>query len=296
MDQFESEKVINKIPKFKEYALSVSRWIHDKILEGGRPVRLVADFFHGSWLGHPLHPVLTDFVIGAWVMGAILDFFAAMNGSRKTEQAADRLIGLGVAGAVPTAIAGLTDYTTVPRRAASTGALHGLLNTVGLGIMLVSLGARKKGRRGSGIFLSSMGIGLMTVSAWLGGELTFRYSVGVNRSSRPKGPSDWTPVIGADELLEQEPRRVEFEGTPILLYRYNGAVYAIGAVCGHDGGPLDEGRFEGYCVECPWHQSVYDLRDGRVVHGPTAYSKPSYDTRESGGMVEIKLRGAQQEG
>jgi nitrite reductase/ring-hydroxylating ferredoxin subunit/uncharacterized membrane protein len=257
-------------------------------------VRRIADFFHGSWLGHPLHPVLTDFVIGAWVMGAILDFFAALNGSSKTEQAADNLIGLGAAGAIPTAIAGLTDYTTIPRRAVSTGALHGLINTLGLGIMLFSLLERKKGRRGPGIFLSSLGLGLMTVSAWLGGELTFRYSVGVNRSSRPDGPKKYTPVIGNEELPDQEPRRVEFEGTPILLYRYDGSIYAIGAVCGHDGGPLDEGRFEGYCVECPWHQSVYDLRDGRVVHGPTAYAKPSYDTRVRNGMVEIRLRNAQQ--
>jgi nitrite reductase/ring-hydroxylating ferredoxin subunit/uncharacterized membrane protein len=294
MDQFESEKIINSIPNFKGYSLSVSRGIHDKILEGGRPVRRIADFFHGSWLGHPLHPVLTDFVIGAWVMGAILDFFAALNGSSKTEQAADNLIGLGAAGAIPTAIAGLTDYTTIPRRAVSTGALHGLINTLGLGIMLFSLRERKKGRRGPGIFLSSLGLGLMTVSAWLGGELTFRYSVGVNRSSRPDGPKKYTPVIGNEELPDQEPRRVEFEGTPILLYRYDGSIYAIGAVCGHDGGPLDEGRFEGYCVECPWHQSVYDLRDGRVVHGPTAYAKPSYDTRVRNGMVEIRLRNAQQ--
>ena len=136
---------------------------------------------------------------------------------------------------------------------------------------------------------------MMTVSAWLGGELTYRHSVGVNRSSRPDGPKEWTPVIEDAELPEQQPRRVEFEGSPILLYRYNGSVYAIGSVCGHDGGPLDQGRFDGYCVECPWHQSVYDLRDGRVVHGPTAYAKPSYDTRVIDGRVEIKLRGVGQE-
>jgi nitrite reductase/ring-hydroxylating ferredoxin subunit/uncharacterized membrane protein len=295
MDQFESEKIINQIPNFREYSQTVSRGIHEKKLEAGTPVRRIADFFHGTWIGHPLHPVLTDVVIGAWGMGAVLDFFSVLNRSRKTEEAADRLIGLGAAAAVPTAIAGLTDYTTIPRRAFSTGAMHGLMNVIGLGIYLLSLRERKRRRRGAGIFLSSLGLGMLTVSAWLGGELTYRYSVGINRSSRPSEPEDWTSVVSDGELREQEPLRIESEatgGTPVLLYRYNGEVYAIGAVCGHDGGPLDEGRFEGYCVECPWHQSVYDLRDGRVVHGPSTYAKPSYDTRVQDGMIEIKLRRA----
>jgi nitrite reductase/ring-hydroxylating ferredoxin subunit/uncharacterized membrane protein len=293
MDQFEAEKMISTIPEFKDYSLSISRGIQNLILDGGRPVRRVADFFHGSWLGHPLHPVLTDFVIGAWVMGGILDLLGALKGSHKTEQASEILIGLGAAGAVPTAIAGLTDYTTIPRRAASTGALHGLINTLGLGIMLFSLRERRKGRRSQGIFLSSVGLGLITVSAWLGGELTFRYSVGVNHSSRPDGPKKYTAVMDDEELPDQQPRRVDFEGTPVLLYRYDGSLYAIGAVCGHDGGPLEEGRFENYCVECPWHQSVYDLRDGRVVHGPTTYAEPSYDTRVRSGKIEIRLKRAQ---
>ena len=129
--------------------------------------------------------------------------------------------------------------------------MHGLMNTLGLGIYLISLRERRNNRRGPGVFLSSLGLGLMTVSAWLGDELT---------------------------------------------YRYNGGIYAIGAICGHDGGRLERGRFEGYCAECPWHQSAYDLRDGRVVHGPTAYAKPSYDTRVKDGMVEIRLRSGQQGG
>jgi nitrite reductase/ring-hydroxylating ferredoxin subunit/uncharacterized membrane protein len=253
----------------------------------------LADFLHGSWLGHPLHPVLTDFVIGAWVMGGILDVVAALNGSHSAARAADRLTTLGTVGAVPTALAGLADYTTIPRRALSTGAVHGLINTIGLGMYLFSLRDRQNGQRGRGVFISSMALGMLTLSAWLGGELTFRYGVGVNKSRFPAGLESWTPVLNEADLNEQEPRRVEHEGTPVLLYRYGGTVYAMGAVCGHDGAPLEEGRFEGLCVECPWHQSVYDLRDGRVVHGPTTYAEPSYATRIQNGQIEIKLRNEQ---
>ena len=84
------------------------------------------------------------------------------------------------------------------------------------------------------------------------------------------------------------PRRVEVEGSPVLLYRYQGRVYAIGAACGHDGGALEEGTFEGYCVTCPLHQSVYDLRDGSVVHGPTTYAEPQYEVRVQQGTLEVR--------
>ena len=79
-------------------------------------------------------------------------------------------------------------------------------------------------------------------------------------------------------------------GAPVLVYRYRGQVFAMGAVCGHEGGPLEEGSFEGYCVTCPWHQSVYDLRDGSVVHGPTTYAEPIYETRTLGGRIEVRVR------
>jgi nitrite reductase/ring-hydroxylating ferredoxin subunit len=94
--------------------------------------------------------------------------------------------------------------------------------------------------------------------------------------------------MAENELHEQEPRRVEVVGSPVLLYRYGGTIYATAAVCGHAGGPLEQGQFDEYCVQCPWHDSVYDLRDGSIVHGPTTYTLPKYAARIQNGQVEIR--------
>jgi nitrite reductase/ring-hydroxylating ferredoxin subunit len=76
----------------------------------------------------------------------------------------------------------------------------------------------------------------------------------------------------------------------VLLYRYGGTVYAISAVCSHAGGPLEEGQFDGFCVQCPWHDSVYDLRDGSVVHGPATFNQPAYRARIYNGQIEIRAK------
>ena len=96
------------------------------------------------------------------------------------------------------------------------------------------------------------------------------------------------PVVG--DLAEGRRRRVELEGKAVLLYRHEGEVQAIGAVCSHQGGPLDEGEFDGNCVTCPWHQSVFDLRDGAVVHGPATYPQTAFEVRERGGRIEVRAK------
>lgn len=290
MDELSPEVYLRKIPKLDETAFSLSRSIHDAILSGGNPVRRFVDLLHGTWLGHPLHPVLTDVTIGAWLFGSFLDLMASMTRSRNIERAADSLITLGVASAVPTAMAGIADYTTVPKKAIATTATHGLLNLAALLIYSLSLINRKTGNRSLGKFFSGLGLGGILFSAWLGGEIVFKYNIGANKTPLPKGPEDWTPVYDETQLAESQAVRIDVEGSPVLLYRYGGTVFATGAVCGHEGAPLEEGRFDGYCVECPWHQSVYDLRNGGVVHGPTTYALPSYAARISGGQIEIRLR------
>jgi nitrite reductase/ring-hydroxylating ferredoxin subunit/uncharacterized membrane protein len=290
LTKFEASEILDQVPKYKEYSHSVSRGLHDEILKAGTPVRRLVDYLHGVWLGHPLHPVLTDVVIGAWGLAGFFDLLASLKiGARSSEQAADRLTALGTAAAVPTALSGLADFTTISPRAMTTGATHGIMNLAGFGLYLLSMISRRNGDRKRGVFLSSFALGMLTVSAWLGGELVYRYQVGVNKSRRAKSPENWIDVMDEAALEEQQPMRVELEGSPVLLYRYGGTVYAIGAVCGHDGGPLEEGRFEGLCVECPWHQSVYDLRDGNVVHGPSTYAVSNYASRIQDGKVQLKL-------
>jgi nitrite reductase/ring-hydroxylating ferredoxin subunit len=97
-------------------------------------------------------------------------------------------------------------------------------------------------------------------------------------------------ILDSEDLRADKPRVVEYDEQKVLLYRHEGEIYAMGAVCAHEEGPLEEGKFQGCQVECPIHQSVYDLRTGRVVHGPATYAIPSFETRVYEGKIEIRLR------
>ncbi len=98
--------------------------------------RQLKDFLHGTWLGHPLHPALTDVPIGAWACMALLDTVGQ-------EDAADATLAIGILGALPTALAGAVDWTETGGSVRRTGLVHGLLNTVALGCFVGSLAARR---------------------------------------------------------------------------------------------------------------------------------------------------------
>lgn len=273
----------------KQNGLSLAQALHTAVLRGGQRARALADLFHGTPLGHPLHPILTDIPIGAWSLAALCDLIATLRDPPEADRAADMLISTGVVAAVPTAMAGAIDYSTVPRPAASVGALHGMLNTGALVLYLLSLRERHRGRRSRGRRLAAVAYAIVGASAALGGDLVYRHRVGVNHSEQATGPREWTPVLAADDLPQQTPVRVAVEGSPVLLYRQGEQVRAVGAVCSHAGGPLEEGQFENGCVQCPWHDSVFDLRDGRVVHGPATVPQPAYAARLREGNVEVRF-------
>jgi nitrite reductase/ring-hydroxylating ferredoxin subunit/uncharacterized membrane protein len=287
MVSFEPEKLFTLIPDFEKGSQTAARAIHNAAL-GNKGVRKLADAFHGTWLGHPLHPALTDFVIGAWAMGSVLDGVGLIHRSRRCEKAADFLILLGNALSLPTAIAGLADFSTAPKRSMATGGAHALLNVGGLALNLVSSLHRRAGRRRSGRCLSATASGALFVSAWLGGKLVYQQKVGINKMPQAKAIDDWKAAMPEADLIEGAAKRAEVQGNPILLHRSGSQIHAIGSVCGHEGGPLEQGHIEGPHVTCPWHQSVFNLRDGRVIHGPSTYPEPSYDTRIQNGSIEVK--------
>jgi nitrite reductase/ring-hydroxylating ferredoxin subunit/uncharacterized membrane protein len=285
----EVEQIIKRVPGLEQAGAQLTSTIHNAVLQGGSLTRAIADALHGTWFGHPLHPALTDIPIGAWALAAGFDAYAGLGGGRQAERTADTLIAIGVAAAVPTALAGLADYSAIEEDAIAIGAAHALLNSAGLGLYLLSMWARAHDRRGLGVLLSTTALGMVGASAGLGGDLIYRRLVGVNHAPPASAPIDWTAVLPLTEIAEYEARRVEIDGAPVLVYRDVEAVYAIGAVCSHAGGPLEQGTIDGACVECPWHQSVFDMRDGHVVHGPATLGQPSYLARIRAGQIEIRL-------
>lgn len=285
----EVDHSLDRLSGVGEAGMDVAGTVHDAVVRGGERARDAADVLHGTWLGHPLHPALTDLTIGAWTFGAVFDAIGAVQGSEAARQAGDRLAALGTAAAVPTALSGMADYSAVDEPASTTATLHGLMNAANLGLYALSLRDRRTGDRGRGLFYSAVALASTAVSAWLGGHLVYRERVGVDHSEDFTGPEDWQPVLAAAELPPREPRRVEVDGKGVLLYRDDEGVHALGSVCSHAGGPLEDGGFHDACVQCPWHDSVFDVRDGSVVHGPATHPQPVFDTRVRDGRIEIRL-------
>lgn len=123
---------------------------------------------HGTWLGHAVHPLMTDLPIGSWVSANILDLV----GGKQSQPAAARLMTIGVAAAVPTAVTGLAEWGVAGQREQRVGLVHAGANTVALTLYLSSLRARRKGDHRRGVLLGFAGTAVAGVSGYLGGHLT----------------------------------------------------------------------------------------------------------------------------
>ncbi len=280
----------NPVRAIGQAGTEISQAIHDAVLAGGEPVRTLLDVLHGTWLGHPLHPVLTEVTIGAWTLGALVDAIGAARGSRTARRTGDRLTAIGTASALPTALAGLADWTTFPEWAENPATLHAIGNLAAVGLYLLSIRDRRAGHRTRALAMSGVALVLSAVSGWLGGEMVYRHRVGVNQADHFKDVHKWTTVCDLAHVPKRGVRCVAVDGKGVLLSRDGDRVCAIGAKCSHAGGPLGEGRVSGNTVECPWHNSVFDLRDGSVVHGPATQAQPPFDVRVVDSKVQIKVR------
>ena len=260
---------------------------------GGVAGRAVKNFLHGTWLGHPLHPVLTDVPIGAWTTALVFDTLDAGSTGWPWQQTArrraDDAIVVGIVGAVGAALAGLTDWQHTDGKARRTGLAHAALNTLALGLYPGSLVMRKRGARGAGRSLALAGLGVMGASAWLGGRLVYRERIGIDHAQREE-PEGFARALREAELREGQPVRAEVNGLRVVLVRRAGRVYAPGERCSHLGGPLAEGEVRDEAIVCPWHGSRFALEDGRVLDGPATMPQPCFETRVRDGFVEVRRR------
>jgi nitrite reductase/ring-hydroxylating ferredoxin subunit/uncharacterized membrane protein len=247
---------------------------------------VLKDILSGTWLGHPAHPPLTDVVIGAWTSALALDLV----GGDQTDKAAERLIGIGILAAVPTALTGASDWADVRGGDRRVGTVHALGNTTALLLHALSWLSRRRGHRTRGVALSAVGYGVATFSAWLGGHLTFGRGVGVNQTAFESAPEDWTPVLHASALEEREPRRAEANGVGVLLVRDGEWIHAIADRCSHRGCSLAEGELVGDAVRCRCHGSTFRLEDGSVVKGPATAPQPVFDARQDDGTIQVRAR------
>ncbi len=245
----------------------------------------VKDALSGRWMTHPLHPMLTDLPIGFWTSSFTLDLV----GGKRGRPAADRLLGIGLLCALPTAASGLSDWSDTLGEERRIGLVHAMANSAALVLYSWSWLARKRGRRGRGVVLGFLGAGAATAGGYLGGHLVYRQGVGTDRNAWKHGGEEWVDVADDLRLADGEPLVVKAGDDDVLLARTAGVVAAISNVCGHAGGPLDEGAFDDAgCVTCPWHGSVFRVADGHVVQGPATGHQPRYEVRARGGRLSVR--------
>lgn len=243
------------------------------------PSPTMRDLLHGVWFGHPLHPALIVVPLGSWVSATVLDL---LPGRR---DAAQTLTGFGVLAALPTAAAGLADWTDLEARQKRTGLVHAAVNTVALGLQYASWRARRQDRQARGVAYALSALSLSGVSAYLGGHLSYSQAAGANHAEdAPRVlPAEWTRLCALAELPEGKPTRVDLDGVPVFALRRGDRVDALYDLCAHQAGPLSEGELSGsgddLCISCPWHGSVFRVADGQVRQGPSNYPQPVVQIR-----------------
>lgn len=257
----------------------------------------VANFLHGTWLGHPLHPVLTDVPLGAWTVALVLDGLDMVgHGTDRFARTARAAVGLGIVGGVGAAAAGLTDWQHSQDRARRTGMVHGALNTAALGLFTSSWVARRRGQHGVGRLSAAAGYALTVASSYLGGSLVYRHRLGVDHSEQPELVGDglrlreFTAVARLEDLTESNPRRFVADEVPVVLVRRGDVVYAVGERCPHLGAPMAEGWLYRNGLVCPWHGSRFDLAQGDVRRGPATAPLPCFDVQVHDGHVKVRRR------
>ncbi len=91
--------------------------------------------------------------------------------------------------------------------------------------------------------------------------------------------TNFVKVATLGEIAPGERKLIDFDEVTVALFNVDGSYYCIRDVCTHDGGPVAEGKLEGYAIECPRHGALFDIRDGRVLSMPAVVPVPTYEVK-----------------
>lgn len=283
------------VPPFAERFSDGFQGVLQKMLGTQKPSpRRLKSFLNGTWLGHPLHPAITDVPITAWVLTAIFDIIWLISRSSWSALGAFVTVIVGLIAALGAATTGLVDWSDTYGSERRIGLNHAIFNVIAVILYLVSFVLRLIAGPDDTIIAIVLGLlGLVSVSyaAYLGGEMVFTKGTGVNHTAWEAGGEDYEVVASIADVPENTLRRVSVAGVPVVILRQGEQLFAISATCPHAGGPLDEGTLKGDIVECPWHGSRFCMRDGRVTTGPAVTNAPRYDVRVTDGQIALKRIG-----
>ena len=194
------------------------------VAAGQRAARLirpgqVRDGLHGVWLGHPLHPVLVQVPVGAWLSASIVDLLG-------DDRSARRLTAAGLAAAVPAAVAGAADWSEQHEQQMRVGVVHAAANVVAMSLYGASLLARGP-RLGRALRLA--GLASAAASGLAGGHISFRLAGGANHAEQVPHLVEpgWQHLMVSSDLAERTPVRELLGEVPVVAVRVDGAVYVL---------------------------------------------------------------------
>lgn len=257
-----------------------------------RPIRPVKDVLNGTWLGHPIHPAITDVPIGAFFVALVLDIVG------QPDAALIALI-VGQVTFFASVVTGLADFADADGTARARATTHGTIMVVaGLFTMVSVIGRLTLDMDPTvATVLLVLGLIILAAGAFVGGDLVFVIGNMVNRHAHRGAGVKWVAldtgtVNDLTDLAESTPTKMRAGINDLVVVRIGDTLHAMHAVCAHAGGPMDKGSVtpDG-CLECPWHGSRFRLGDGSLRRGPSVYDQPSYEIRRAdAGGYEVRRR------
>lgn len=252
----------------------------DRFVIRPKPLR---SFLHGTWLGHPLHPLLTDVPVGALTVALALDLLGIYDGANWATL-------IGGAGLVLAAVAGFADLDETDGKARQYGGVHASLMLVAIALYAGSLLIRfgiTPGTPELATGIAAAGYLFVVLGAYVGGDLAFTLGNMVDRHAWRSGGAKWT-ALDLAEVPERQPTKARAGAQTLVLVRTGDTIAALHDTCAHAGCSLAEGRIVGDTIQCGCHGSRFKLADGRVVVGPAVYDQPAFEVRRSEGKLEAR--------
>ncbi len=100
--------------------------------------------------------------------------------------------------------------------------------------------------------------------------------------------TDFVKVARAADIPPGARFFYDFTEETVIVFNVDGAFYCIADLCSHDDGPLEDGRLDGFSIQCPRHGACFDIRTGAVLALPATRPIPHYAVKVENGDVYVQ--------
>ena len=277
-------RVVNGFLDRQGWADGVGELLQKVYLAALRPMPLVKDLLHGTWLGHALHPAITDVPVGALTAALFLDLIGEPDGAKWATL-------VGFVGMLAAALTGIADYTGTDGKTRRYATIHSLLMFFSTTVYLFSVLIRFQILAGShqqATIAAVVGYLLLIAGAFIGGQLVFDLGYMVDRHAWRGGGQKWSSLEPAS-FPENALAKAKAGAQTLVVVQRVKHLTALHDTCAHSGCSLAEkGAVVGDTIECQCHGSRFDLRTGRVARGPATFDQPAFEVRRAEGRVEVR--------